>query len=279
MASTVAILMACHNRRQQTLRCLDHVAMQVLPVGHAVRVYIVDDGSTDGTAEYVTVAHPSVTVIPGDGTLFWSGGMCLAWHYAARFDPAYYLLLNDDTYLVPGCLNTLIQVATRSASEGKEPCIVVGSCRDSITGQQSYGGQRLRGLHPARLVVIPPAPTDTQRCDTFTGNCVLITRAAFRVLGMMRRFRHAMSDTDYGLLARRAGIPVLLAPGYLAECTSNPVEASWRCRTLPRRKRWQMLLGPKGLPPGDWWKFLWTHAGVRAVAYWPQPYLRVLMGL
>jgi GT2 family glycosyltransferase len=277
--SRIAVLITCHNRKDQTIACLDRLSSQVLPQDIALSVYLVDDGCTDGTAETVREKYPAVTILKGNGSLFWCNGMRLAWRQAAQSDPDFYLWLNDDTLMRSDCLSALIETWNESCGLGANSCIVVGSCCDPITGEFSYGGQMLRGHHPGRLNRVLPDTVSVKQCDTFNGNCVLVARSAFRAVGIMRQFKHAMSDIDYGLLAKRAGVQVILAPGYVAECEGNPELQYLNCRSLLRRERWRLLLSRKGLPPGDWWKFLWAHVGLRAFLYWPVPYLRVIIGL
>ena len=162
----------------------------------------------------------------------------------------------------------LLATWNESAGSDVKGCIVVGSCCEV-----------LRGPHPAKLSPVVLNPLAAKPCDTFNGNCVLMGSAACRAVGMMRQFKHAMSDTDYGLRARRAGVRLIVAPGYVAECRSHSEQESWECRSLPRRERWRLILSRKGLPPGDWWRFLWAHARLRAFLYWPVPYGRVIAGL
>jgi len=273
--TVIAALITCHNRKAKTIACLERLFEQSLPPETALEVYLVDDGSTDGTSHDVRVTYPAVNIIPGDGSLYWAEGMRLAWKHASKADPDAYLWLNDDTVLYPGALASLLEIAERPAIK---PCIVVGSCRDAVTGVRTYGGEILLARHPAQTVALIPDDSKTKRCGTFNGNCVLVTRAAFRALGPLRSFKHSMGDTDYGLRAARLEIPILLAPGYLATCQRNPVEVSWVDPAMPRTRRMHLLLGRKGLPPCDWWRFLWQHAGLRALLYWPKPYLRVLLG-
>jgi GT2 family glycosyltransferase len=279
MPTIISVLLTCHNRRLKSLECLQSLFEQVLPPSFALRVYLVDDGSTDGTADAVRTSFPEVTVITADGSLFWSGGMNLAWRTAACTDPDFYLWLNDDTNLLLGGLATLLATWKDQVTASQDCCIVVASCRNPVTADHTYGGLCLRNRHPGRLRAVLPDPCRSTECDTFQGNCVLIPRSTFTVLGFARRFRHSTSDIDYGLYAMRNRIPVVIAPGYLAECTANPILESFENRELPRRVRWQKIMDRKGLPPADWWRFLWAHAHLRALLYWPVPYVRVLLGL
>ena len=191
------------------------------------------------------------------------------------FYPDYYFWLNDDTLLRQGALETFLGIVQDTQNPA---CIVVGSCCDGASGARTYGGQRRLGRHPAKLSPIEPDTVAVKACDTFNGNCVLVTSAAYHTIGEMGDFQHSTGDTDYGLRARRYGVPMLLTPGFVAECSENSPQLNWRNRELSAAQRFRNLTGRKGLPPGDWWRLLWQHAGFRALLYWPVPYLRALAG-
>ncbi len=276
--SRLAVLVTTHNRRALTLRCLRALWSQERPPGLDFEVYLVDDASQDGTADAVAREFPAVHILHGTGKLFWCRGMRLAWRAAAREDPDFYLLLNDDTMMLPHALTSLFAAWSfpRPWPEtGRPGKIVVGSCRDPQTGQRSYGGQRRPGLHPGRLVPVPPS-AEINPCDTFESNLVLIPRDVFVRLGMLDDFAHAMADTDYGLRAKQAGFPIVVAPGFLAECSSHhkpdPMpESSPFAGMMARMSR-------KSLPPGDWLKFCWRHAGPCGLAFWFWTYLKPWAG-
>jgi len=78
MTMDLAVLMAAHNRRDTTLLCLRSLFEGRLDNVH-LSVTLVDDGSNDGTADAIRLQFPSVAIIHGDGTLFWSRAMALAW--------------------------------------------------------------------------------------------------------------------------------------------------------------------------------------------------------
>lgn len=60
-------------------------------------VVVVDDGSTDGSSEWIRENHPSVHILKGDGNLWWSGAINVGSKYSLETLQADYLLLwNDD---------------------------------------------------------------------------------------------------------------------------------------------------------------------------------------
>jgi GT2 family glycosyltransferase len=82
----IAVLMTCYNRREKTLACLRALkeATKAAAGISDTDVYLVDDGCTDGTAEAVRLSFPNVQIVAGTGSLYWCGGMRLAWREAAK---------------------------------------------------------------------------------------------------------------------------------------------------------------------------------------------------
>lgn len=266
----LAVLLTCHNRRAKTLECLERVLTQKVRSDITVEIFLVDDGSTDGTDTAVRHRFPQVHLIHGDGTLFWNGGMRRAWNEAAKDDFDSYLWLNDDTMLLPGAIEILTGIvsAPPNAAAG-DALIVIGYSRDAITGIATYGELGPKGLVPppdSRPRLLPPR-------GTFNGNLVLVTRGAFRMLGNLSAdYCHSFGDVDYGFRAHRAGVPMVVAPGILAECQPNPIPR-WRRADVPFRERWRQLHSPKGCSPREAAAFYrvahgWTWPFWVALLYW-----------
>ena len=281
--NSIAVLITCHNRRQKTLACLAALFSQVLPPEVDLAVYLVDDGSADGTAEAVRQAYPQVRVLQGDGSLFWNGGMRMAFDAAVKDDPDYYLWLNDDTLLDPDAVSALLATYRRLAELGGDRAIVTGSTRDPDTGKHTYGGVvRSNWWHPFQYRLLEPAQ-EAQRCDTMCGNCVLIPRAVAQLVGNLDpAFIHYAGDWDYGLRAKQKGCSVWIAPGYQATCSSNPKPASKTEAQL--REQLNKVSQPKGLAlqdvtlqPMEEWKVLaHRHGGPLWQIFWLLPYRRML---
>lgn len=270
----VAALMTCHNRRDLTLRCLRSLGTAAGGVSQqaVVDTFLVDDGSTDGTGEAVRRQFPPARVIPGTGDLFWCGGMRLAWAKASEHDYDAYLWLNDDVALDGAAVERLVELArVRRREDGA--VIVVGATRveaTTDTGAASYGEMGPNGVLQ---------PTDIpRRIELFNGNIVLVSRRAYEVIGgLSSAYSHGLGDIDYGVRAKRAGVPVWLAAGTLGSCAANKV-VRWRQPDLPLWKRLRELHRPTGCPPwqlarlvwssGGWW-FPWSVAKLYMEAIFP----------
>lgn len=273
--TTVVVLMACHNRREVTVRCLRSLAAQAGP-GLSVRVVLTDDGSTDGTAGAARNEWPGIHLIQGDGTLFWARGMALAASVAGHYD--FLLWLNDDVVLDPGALTRLLGVH-RSLAGRQEKLLVVGALRDPFSGAVTYSGvTRSSSRHPLRFTQVVPAGTPVP-ADTMNGNLVLVPRNVAKCIGQIDgRFRHGMADFDYGLRARALGCEIWVAPETLGTCARNPPRQGWTNLSLPVATRWRLMCSPKGLPPRSWLRFTRRHAGSMWPVYWLSPYVRFLVG-
>lgn len=229
---SLAALITCHNRRESTVLCLERLRPQLQAED---RVFLIDDGSTDGTSEAVAKEFPEVLIAKGDGSLFWAKGMRKAWEAAVaeRDDWDGYLWLNDDTELSADAIQKLLAV-----DDGER--IVVG---DLVDGE----GDVVYGLRKGGL---------------FTGNCVLVPRKVYERLGMIcGDYSHAWADSDYAMMAKRAGIEVVSA-GVVGHAEGHPNRPSLKGLSL--RGRIGMLRDPKGWNLHDLWLYRLRNWGFLA---------------
>jgi GT2 family glycosyltransferase len=234
----IAVLLTCHNRKDKTLQCLSLLFRQKsLEVEYKIEVFLVDDGSTDGTAEAIQTKFPNVNIIKGNGNLFWNRGMHLAWKTAAatkEFD--YYLWLNDDTFLFEEALLNLLSGSQLSNNKAA----ICGSTISLSTQSISYGGNSLAGT-----LLIPNG--ELQETFSFNGNVVLIPKGIYERVGILdKRFPHAIGDYEYALRIRKYNLKSFIASNYVGSCEGNEKLPSWCSTSISLRKRVRSLYSPLG---------------------------------
>ena len=110
---TIYALIPVHNRIDLTLQFLDSLDAQTTQ--EPVEVFIVDDGSSDGTAEALAERRGRfpVTRIPGNGRLWWAGGVKTALNVLRPQirDCDWVYLGNNDTILAPDHVQRLLEAA------------------------------------------------------------------------------------------------------------------------------------------------------------------------
>jgi GT2 family glycosyltransferase len=271
----IAVLITCHNRREKTLTCLASLYAAV-PVGVDIVTYLVDAGSSDGTPVAVSESFPAVRIIAGHAALYWNSGMRLAFAKAIGQGFDFYLWLNDDTRVNTDALHHLVEAYRRGEPTLGKKIIVVGSTTDSGGTKLSYGGWKCGdGVRALNFQRVYPHATQLIECDAMNGNCVLIPHAVVSIMGNLDpTYTHGMGDFDYGLRAKKIGIRAYVAPGFTGICEPNEGAGLWTDGSLTAIVRWRALVGPKGLPPWEWWVFTRRHGGRLWPLYWISPYVK-----
>ena len=131
---SVLALFTCFNRKEKTRQ-----AVRGLVEGNpdiSFSFVVVDDGSTDGTAEMLESEDfgARIRVLHGDGTLFYSGGMIMGMEeiLSSGQEAEYLLMMNDDVEFYPTCIQKLI---AQSRAQGE--AVIVGATCDR-EGRRSY---------------------------------------------------------------------------------------------------------------------------------------------
>lgn len=273
----IAVLLACFNRKDVTMRCMQHLELLTYPKGVEVEIFLSDDNSPDGTANAIARHFPAVHLIAGSGKDFWAGGMRRSFDAALKVGFDFYLWLNDDTLLSRNAIEVMLATARNAESTSAFGTIVVGSITSRDGTTVTYGGVDFpiwwRRTTP-RIIYSDTSPIN---CESFNGNCVLISSAAASVVGNLDPiFTHGLADFDYGLRASALGVKVLVAPGVLGACDRNPSGGTFLDRKLPLSMRWRAVRSDKGFPPRPWAVYTRRHCGNLWLFNWIVPYIRAI---
>ena len=246
----VAIVTPVHNRCDLTLQCLRSIE-RLDADGLEVFTVIVDDGSTDGTAEKVKAAYPNVQIVSGGGNLWFSGGMNRGFEAALERDPDYILSINNDTVFDRKLLRNLIETAE------KHPRSVVGALLllwdqphrvfQVAPKWSAYWG----GFRHWQLQTVWTVPDRPWKVEIIVGNCALFPVEAIRECGLMdeKRFPH-YGDAEYTPRMRRAGWTLLIDPRARAFCQPNTPPPS--VGKMPFGKKLRTLFLDKGNANSLW---------------------------
>lgn len=122
----VSIVIPIFNGLSYTKNCLQSIFNHIHNIDNnelEYSVVITDDGSTDGSANWIKENYPQVTVKNGDGNLWWSGGINLAVNYALEVLNADYILWwNNDIIADINYFNVLAELLMEN-----DKSIIIGS--------------------------------------------------------------------------------------------------------------------------------------------------------
>lgn len=212
---SVFVIIPVHNRLGFTRACLASLREQSW---RDFSVTVVDDGSTDGTHVALADEFPEVSLLWGDGDLWWTGAMNRALERvllrAGRSD--HILVLNNDTALPPDHLDTVLELSRR------RPRALIGSVAVSWDDHECIvdGGVRIdwrttRSTKPAHGLTWSQAVEQLGRAvpvSVLSGRGTLVPVEAFRRIGLydQKRLPHYGADWEFSRRAQRAGFELLV---------------------------------------------------------------------
>lgn len=238
------MLVLSHNKREASLRCLASVArLRYRPR----EVVVVDNGSTDGSADAVARAHPEVHLVRSATNLGAAGGRNLGLRWAAgRFAHRYVLFLDDDTVVDERLADELVAALRRAPGAALATPKAYRAGAPGVLA--SAGGMRVR-LWRASITDLGGGEVDRGQFDTegaagagavdsCTGFAVLARREALeRIGGFDEGFNpYGWEEVDLSLRLRRAGYGIVYAPRAVVEHAGGRVGRGHRVAAYERRR-------------------------------------------
>lgn len=213
--AAVSIIIPLFNRIDLTKQCLEGLAQTV---GDTIphEIILVDNGSTDGTAEYLRSVGNRVSVISNSS----NQGFAKACNQGARAASGRYLLfLNNDTVPQPGWLEPLVQVLEDDpavAAVGSKLLYPDGTIQhagvvlvDNRAGNDPLCGEHIWRGRPADL----PEANRPYRYQALTAACLLVRRTAFEaVQGFDEGYWNGYEDVDLCFKLGRKGWQLVYQP-------------------------------------------------------------------
>jgi len=116
----LGVVVVSYNTRDLTRNCLTSVRDALAHKGLDGRVWVVDNGSADGSVEMLRSEFPDVRLLVSQENLGFARGNNLALEDIARLGapPRYVLLLNSDTVVQPDALGHLVRFMDEHPAAG-----------------------------------------------------------------------------------------------------------------------------------------------------------------
>ncbi len=219
----IEVVTPVHNRKELTLRCLQSLEEADLE-GVDLHVIVVDDGSTDGTAAALANEFPDVTVIPGDGNLWYTAGTNVGLKAALDNAPDYILAINNDCEFDPNFLQCMLQSATANSKSVIGAVLVSWDDRKRVFQVSPMWNVWWGGMRHWVKQTVDTLPAAAWEVELIVGNCVLFPAAAIREVGLMDADRLPQyGDAEYTPRMRKAGWRLFIDPRARVFCKPNDV--------------------------------------------------------
>jgi GT2 family glycosyltransferase len=215
----IQIIIVSWNVRAFLERCLRSLEKVEVPV----RIFVVDNASSDGSANFVRSQFPNVTLIANDVNRGFAAAVNQAMQ---RTDGGHVLLLNPDCQVLAGSVERSLDYLNAHQDIGILGCQVLNEDRTnqaSIRRFPTFSSQALILLKLHRVIpknrslqsyfATDVAPGNTQDVDQVKGAFFLIRREVITTIGLFdERFWIWFEEVDYCLRAKRAGFRVVYYP-------------------------------------------------------------------
>jgi GT2 family glycosyltransferase len=204
----LAIIITTHNRRELLKKLLNQLVEQI---SGDDKIVVIDDGSADGTKEMLSYGFPMVSVVDGTGNWWYTKSVNEGFKFASRFNPEFFLTLNDDVEIYPDYLEKIIKAATMAG----ENCIINSLAinkdkppKITFAGVKKYipwNGRYIRYMQPFTEVNLNNV-SGLFSTEIISGRGLLIPSQLIEELDYFdERFPQYGSDDDFGLRAIKKG--------------------------------------------------------------------------
>jgi len=212
----VFIVIPVHNRKALTQECLLSLQKQTFQCFETI---IVDDGSTDGTAEMIKKEFPGVVLLQGDGYLWWTGAINKGIDYALQKGTLQdiVLTLNNDLLTREDYITSLKEM------HYKHPFALIGSLNVDIRDRSTiHDGGVLLNKWTAKYMIanknkklnsIEIKQIELLPVNVLSGRGTLIPFTVLMKIGLFdsKNFPHYFADYEFANRAALNGYPLFIS--------------------------------------------------------------------
>ncbi|MFO8234702.1 MAG: glycosyltransferase family 2 protein [Bacteroidales bacterium] len=221
MTKLVDIIIPVHNTLHLTMKCIPALSIMIEEANKKhnteYSITVIDDGSDDGTEQWLSHNYPEVNILKGDGNLWWSGAVTMAAKNAFEDNNKDYVLLwNND--IIPeknyfSILSDILQKTNKIVIIGSKICELdnpnkiwsVGGIFNPKTGAKYMLGHD-KQINTNNKALIKP--------DWLTGMGTVVPKETTEKIGYWnyKDFPLYHGDADFTYRAKKAGVTLIVYP-------------------------------------------------------------------
>ena len=212
----IYIVIPVFNRWHFTKPCLESLLQQTYT---DFKIIVVDHGSTDGTSEFIEKEYPSVVLLKGDESMWWSAATNLGVNKALELSQSvsdFVLTLNNDLTVKPDYLEHLLTVS----HENKKSVIGSVLVNSKDPKQVVFAGVSWNKWNAKYRSIIDLSQFHTIQkehrsfnSDLLPGRGTLIPITAFKIVGLYdtENFPHYAGDEEFSNRCKKAGYSIIIS--------------------------------------------------------------------
>lgn len=221
---------------ERTLLAVDSLRKQSFPL----QIIVVDNGSTDGSAELLKARLPSgVILVVGTSNLGFGGGCNLGIHESIKLNASHVWLVNNDAIPETFCLERMMRVVLADCRVG-----VVGSIIKDPNGiTPDHSGSVMNGMTLGCRYTLSSEELNNEKYAWITGASMLLNVAVLKQVGnFSSKFFMYWEDADLCARVKRCGYKLEVASDAViyheAGTSSNSVPLSRYLWHLKSQNLW-----------------------------------------
>jgi GT2 family glycosyltransferase len=204
LVEKVFVLLPVHNRRRVTEKFIECLRRQSYRHWHLI---LVDDGSTDGTAEAVRARIDAVSVIRGSGNWWWAGSLQQGLNAVRAMHPApgdILLITNDDIEFDDKFMETAAAVL-----RSRQRCLLLARVKNPETGAISE-----TGIEADFRALSFKVAADPERINCLSTRGLFLRWTDAQAIGGFhpKLLPHYLSDYEWTIRATRRGFKCITVP-------------------------------------------------------------------
>ena len=198
----VYILLPVHNRKKITLDFIKSLNKQTYK---KIFLILIDDGSTDGTADAVIDQYKNTHVIYGNGNLWWAGSLHKGYNYLVNSNIVrkndLILIMNDDTRFNEDYINIGVNIM-----EQNPKCLLGSTAISEQSRELSDAGKKVDWKRYKIENVI-----DDDQIECLSTRGLFMAFSSFKHIGGFypKILPHYLSDYEYTIRATSKGYKLI----------------------------------------------------------------------